>query len=197
MSVIEAAIEYVRVLFAGNAGGHDDSHTMRVYRNALTIAEQEPSCDLEIVSLGALLHDADDYKLFQTENNANARAFLSGQNVASERIEWICRVINSVSFSKNRGRRPDTIEGKIVQDADRLDALGAVGVARTFAFGGEHGRSISSSVSHFHEKLLLLKDEMNTATGRALAQERHAFLLTFLEEYSKETGETASPGVRG
>ena len=187
MSVTEAAIEYVRVLFHGNSGGHDDSHTMRVYRNALRIAESEKGADHEIVTLGALLHDADDHKLFQTENNANARAFLKQQNIPPERIEEIIKVINSVSYSRNRGRRPDTLEGKIVQDADRLDALGAVGVARTFAYGGEHGRSLDSSISHFHEKLLLLKDEMNTETGRKLAEERHAFLLTFLEEYTKET----------
>lgn len=187
MSVIDAAIEYVKVLFRDNAGGHDVSHTMRVYRNALKIAEQEPLCDLEIVSLGALLHDADDHKLFRTENNANARAFLTEQNIAPERIEMICRVINSVSFSKNRGRHPDTLEGKIVQDADRLDALGAVGVARTFAYGGEHGRDLESSVAHFHEKLLLLKDEMNTETGRTLAEKRHEFLVAFLEEYARET----------
>lgn len=186
MSVIDAAIEYVSVLFRDNAGGHDVSHTMRVFHNALKIAETEPGCDLEIVSLGALLHDADDHKLFRTENNANARAFLSGQNVPPERIERICRVINSVSFSQNRGKRPDTLEGKIVQDADRLDALGAVGIARTFAYGGEHGRSLDSSISHFYEKLLLLKDEMNTGTGKVIAEERHVFLLTFLEEYNKE-----------
>lgn len=187
MSVTDAAIEFVRVLFRGNAGGHDDSHTMRVYKNALQIAEAEKDADLEIVTLGALLHDADDHKLFQTENNANARAFLKQQNVPQEKAEQIIKAINSVSFSQNRGRRPETLEGKIVQDADRLDALGAVGVARTFAYGGEHGRSLDSSIAHFHEKLLLLKDEMNTETGRKLAEERHAFLLRFLEEYTKET----------
>ena len=192
MSVTDAAIEYVNVLFRDNAGGHDVSHTMRVYRNALLIAEKESDCDIEIVSLGALLHDADDHKLFRTENNANARSFLTGQNVPPDRIERICRVINSVSFSQNRGKHPDTLEGKIVQDADRLDALGAVGVARTFAYGGEHGRSLDSSISHFHEKLLLLKDEMNTETGKALAEKRHTFLQTFLEEYSKETAGSQS-----
>ena len=92
-----------------------------------------------------------------------------------------------VSFSKNRGKRPDTIEGKIVQDADRLDAIGAIGIARTFAFGGERGRPLDDSIRHFHDKLLLLKDEMNTDSGRKVAESRHAFLVAFLEEYRMET----------
>ena len=88
----------------------------------------------------------------------------------------------------NRRKTPETLEGKIVQDADRLDAMGAVGIARTFAYGGEKGRPLKDSVSHFHEKLLLLNDMMNTEAGRALAEERHAFMLSFLEELEKETG---------
>ena len=92
-----------------------------------------------------------------------------------------------VSFSKNRGKKPDTIEGKIVQDADRLDAIGAIGIARTFAFGGGRGRPLDDSIRHFHDKLLLLKDEMNTDLGRKLADSRHAFLVAFLEEYRLET----------
>ena len=104
-----------------------------------------------------------------------------------KKTEEIIAAINSVSFSQNRGKRPETLEGKIVQDADRLDAIGAVGIARTFAFGGEHGRSLDSSILHFHEKLLLLKDEMNTETARQMAEERHAFMLEFLKRYEKET----------
>lgn len=187
MDVIAAAIEYVEEHFRGNAGGHDASHALRVYRTAMALADTEPDCDRQIAALAALLHDADDHKLFQTADNANARSFLTSMGVESERIERICRAINAVSFSQNRGRRPDTPEGRVVQDADRLDALGAVGIARTFAYGGEHGRTMDSSIEHFHEKLLLLKDEMNTSAGRALAEERHAFLEAFLEEYSKET----------
>ena len=133
------------------------------------------------------LPDADDHKLFRTENNANARSFLESQGVSAEKTEQICRAINSVSFSQNRGKRPDTAEGKIVQDADRLDAIGAVGIARTFAFGGEHGRSLESSIQHFHEKLLLLKDEMNTETARKIAEERHTFMVAFLKEFASET----------
>lgn len=186
-ATIPATIAYIQDLFRGNSGGHDAAHSLRVYRNALRIAEGEPGCDTEIVALAALLHDADDHKLFHTENNANARSFLTARKVAPEKIERICEAINAVSFSQNRGKRPETLEGKIVQDADRLDALGAIGIARTFAYGGEHGRSLDESVAHFHEKLLLLKDELNTEAARKLAEPRHAFLERFLEEYEKES----------
>lgn len=186
-TIINAAIDYIRELFRNNSGGHDAAHSLRVYRNAMRIAESEPGCDRDIVALAALLHDADDHKLFHTENNANARAFLAGQSIGETEIEQICRDINSVSFSRNRGRRPGTLEGKIVQDADRLDALGAIGIARTFAYSGEHGRTLDSSIEHFHEKLLLLKDEMNTETARRMAESRHAFLEQFLKEYEQET----------
>ena len=185
MTTIEAAIAYIEALFQNNSGGHDAAHTMRVYQNALRIAQSEPECDLEIVSLAALLHDADDHKLFRTENNANARAFLNAHG--AEKTERIIEAINAVSFSQNRGKRPGTLEGQIVQDADRLDAIGAVGVARAFAYGGEHGRSLEDTLKHFEDKLLLLKDRMNTPTALALARERHAFLLDYLREYRKET----------
>lgn len=180
------AMAFVTKLFAENAGGHDAGHTIRVWQTAQEIAASEPDCDAELVSLAALLHDADDHKLFQTENNANARHFLEEHAVPAERIEQICEAINAVSFSKNRGKRPRTLEGKIVQDADRLDAIGAVGVARAFAFGGEHGRSMSDTVEHFYDKLLLLKGEMNTEAGKALAEDRHAFLEQFLAQFYKE-----------
>lgn len=186
-NIITAAIAYIQDLFRGNSGGHDADHSMRVYQNALRIAEGEADCDKEIVALAALLHDADDHKLFQTKNNANAHSFLTTQKVAPEKIERICEAINAVSFSQNRGKRPETLEGRIVQDADRLDALGAIGIARTFAYGGEHGRPLDETVAHFHEKLLLLKDELNTEAARKLAEPRHAFLEQFLAEYEKET----------
>lgn len=186
-AIIAAAISYIQDLFRGNSGGHDAEHSLRVYRCALRIAEGEPDCDREVVALAALLHDADDHKLFQTENNANARSFLSARGVSPEETERICRAVNAVSFSQNRGKRPETLEGRIVQDADRLDALGAIGIARTFAYGGEHGRPLEDSIAHFHEKLLLLRDELNTETARRIAAPRHAFLERFLEEYENES----------
>lgn len=183
-----AAMAYIRKLFQEQAGSHDLSHTMRVYRMAMTIADRESDCDREMVALAALLHDADDPKLFDTRDNAHTRAFLRAQGMEERRIEEICRVINGVSFSHNRGRRPETPEGRIVQDADRLDAMGAVGIARTFAYGGEHGRSLQDSARHFYEKLLLLREEMNTETGKALAEDRHRFLRMFIERFEAETG---------
>ena len=184
--LISDAIDFVSDLLENNSGGHDTAHSLRVYKNALEIAGNEPVCDMTVVSLAALLHDVDDHKLFDHKNNENAREFLSNSGVPNEKIEEICSVINSVSFSKNRGKKPETLEGKIVQDADRLDAMGAIGIARTFAFGGEHGRSIEESVLHFHEKLLLLKDEMNTESARKIAESRHAFLEEFLSHYYEE-----------
>ena len=185
--LIAKAMNYISGLFASDHGGHDAAHTLRVYKNALRIAQREPECDLSVVSLGALLHDADDHKLFDTQNNYNTKSFLSQNGVPDEAIDRICEVIDTVSFSKNRGKRPETIEGKIVQDADRLDAIGAVGIARTFAYGGEHGRPLEQSVQHFYDKLLLLRDEMNTEAGRQMAEERHAFLEEFLKHWHSET----------
>ena len=185
--IIENTIYYIEDLFRTNAGGHDAGHTLRVYRNALLIAENEQDCDTLIVALAALLHDADDHKLFFTQDKANARAFLERNQVPQETIDRICQVIDSVSFSRNKGRPPGTLEGKIVQDADRLDAMGAVGIARTFAYGGEHERAMQESVQHFYDKLLRLKGLMNTETGKQMAEKRHAFLEQFLEEYKQET----------
>ena len=113
-NIVEAAREYIAGLFRGNAGGHDAAHTLRVYRSAILIAEKEKSGDPETVALAALLHDADDHKLFHTENNRNARSFLASHGVDAEKTERIIAAVNSVSFSRNRGKRPDTIEGKIV-----------------------------------------------------------------------------------
>ena len=185
--MIDAAKEYIRELFAENADGHGLEHALRVYRSAILIAETEPGADKQIVALGALLHDADDHKLFHTENNANARCFLTEQGVDAETADRICGAINAVSFSQNRGKRPETIEGQLIQDADRLDAIGAVGIARTFAYGGKHGRTPEASIAHFHEKLLLLKDLMNTEQAKALAEERHAFMEAFLRQWDRET----------
>jgi len=184
--LISDAKDYIAKLFEGHSDGHDLEHSMRVFSNAVAIARKEPPCDMEAVALAALLHDADDHKLFDTVNNQNARTFLESNDVDSDKIEFICTIINSVSFSKNRGKTPDSPEGKIVQDADRLDAMGAIGIARTFAYGGKHGRPLDGGIEHFHEKLLLLKDEMNTKTARELAESRHAFLEEFLARFEEE-----------
>ena len=184
--LINDAIDYMTGLLGGNSGGHDAAHSVRVYENALKIAEAEPSCDMTVVALASILHDVDDHKLFDSKDNDNAHKFLDGKGIPNEKIEKIVSVINSVSFSKNRGKKPETLEGKIVQDADRLDALGAIGIARTFAYGGEHGRSIEDSVQHFYDKLLLIKDELNTDAAKALAAKRHEFLEAFIAELNEE-----------
>lgn len=188
-NLIADAEDYVRRLFAANAGGHDAGHTLRVRRNAMLLARETPGCDALVVELAALLHDADDPKLFSTVGNENARAFLEREGVAPETVEAVCAAVNAVSFSKNRDKRPETVEGQLVQDADRLDAMGAVGVARTFAYGGEHGRPMAESIRHFYDKLLKLYDLLNTDAARRLAAPRHAFLEAFLEEYYEETQE--------
>ena len=189
VELIKNAVSFVQNLFRTNAGGHDVDHTLRVYRNTMRIAENEPECDIRIAALAALLHDADDHKLFNTKNNMNARTFLEAQGLPQQMIDRICGVINSVSFKQNNGKAPETPEGKVVQDADRLDAMGAIGVARTFAYGGEHGRSMADSIQHFYDKLLRLKALMNTETGRQMAEQRHAFLEAFLKEYIEEVEE--------
>ena len=188
-SVIDSAVAYIQNLFSGNSDGHDAEHSLRVYRNALRIAASYPEADREIIALSSLLHDADDHKLFHTENNANARRFLTEHHICANEIEQIIEIIESISFSKNRDKKPGTLEGMIVQDADRLDAIGAIGIARTFAFGGRHDRSLQSSVDHFYEKLLLLKDMMHTPAARELAESRHAMMVQFLEALDHETKE--------
>lgn len=121
-------------------------------------------------------------------DKVHARSFMERKDMPLETIEQICKTINSVSFSHNRGKSPETLEGKIVQDADRLDAIGAIGIARAFAFGGKSGRSLSDSIKHFYDKLLLLKDELNTEVAKEIAQKRHEYMADFLEEYYLETG---------
>ncbi len=185
--IISKAVKYIKKLFSGNSDGHDAQHTLRVYRNVQMISASYPESDLFISSLSALLHDVDDHKLFETENNSNARSFLHDNDVPEETVDKICDVINAVSFSKNRGKTPGTLEGEIVQDADRLDAIGAIGIARTFAYGGKAGRSLDDSIQHFYDKLLLLKDEMNTEAGREIAETRHEYMKRFLDEYYAET----------
>jgi uncharacterized protein len=185
-NIISNAIKYIQKVFDNNSDGHDTDHSLRVYHNALSISSKYQEADLFVISLAAILHDVDDHKLFNTKNNQNARTFLEGQDIQVETIEWIVDIINGVSFSHNKDKVPETLEGKIVQDADRLDAIGAIGIARTFAYGGKHDRSLEDSLKHFDDKLLLLKDLMNTEVAADIASERHAFMEAFLNEYRKE-----------
>lgn len=192
--MISKAIEFAKKVFAGDGSGHDFDHTMRVYRMAVRIAQEE-GAQQEIVALAALLHDVDDKKLSPEtcENKDRAVGFLRENGVDEAVIDRIVRIISEISFSAGNGV-PSTLEGKCVQDADRLDAIGAIGIGRAFAFGGSRGRRMhdpegddkSSTIQHFYDKLLLLKDRMNTATGRRLADRRDAFLRVFLEEFYAE-----------
>ena len=192
--MIEKAIAYAKEIFFKDASGHDFDHTMRVYRMAIRIAEEEKA-DLEIVALAALLHDVDDRKLSPEtcRNKDRAVAFLRENGFDGDRISMIVQIISEISFSSGAGE-PSTLEGCCVQDADRLDALGAIGIARTFAFGGSRGRrihdpegmDITTSTQHFYDKLLLLKDLMTTGTGKEMALHRDAYLRAFLEEFYAE-----------
>lgn len=192
--MIERAMDYARQVFAGDSSGHDFDHTLRVFRMATTIAKEE-NADLEIVQLAALLHDVDDRKLSpQTyENKDNAVVFLLENGVDRDKISTIVEIISQISFSAGNGA-PSTLEGMCVQDADRLDAMGAIGIGRAFAFGGSRGRRMhdpagndkTSTIQHFYDKLLLLKDRMNTVTGKRLAADRDVYMRTFLEQFYAE-----------
>ena len=197
-------ISYKKVVHEN--GGQNES--MRVYRLAIQIAEQE-NADMLIVQLAALLHDVDDVKLsLEThETKRNAVRFMKNSGVDDKVIASVCKIIDEVSFAGIDSVVPSTIEGKCVQDADRLDAMGAIGIARTFAYGGSKGRRIhdpdikpmtnmnkadynqnhnSTSINHFYEKLLLLKDMMNTGTAKKMAMHRQAVTEDFLEEFMAE-----------
>ena len=206
--VIENAIEYVKQIFADDCSGHDYHHTMRVYRLAMQIAEQE-NADMLIVQLAALLHDVDDVKLSPETHDTkkNAVRFMKNSGVDDKVIASVCKIIDEVSFAGTDLVVPSTLEGKCVQDADRLDAIGAIGIARTFAYGGSKGRRIhdpdikpmtnmnkadynqnhnSTSINHFYEKLLLLKDMMNTETAKKMAMHRQAVMKEYLVEFMAE-----------
>ena len=204
----ESVIKFVKGIFAYDCSGHDYHHTMRVYRLAMQIAEQE-NADMLIVQLAALLHDVDDVKLSPETHEAkkNAVGFMKNNGVDDKVIASVCKIIDEVSFAGIDSVVPSTIEGKCVQDADRLDAMGAIGIARTFAYDGSKGRRIhdpdikpmtnrnkadynqnhnSTSINHFYEKLLLLKDMMNTETAKKMAMHRQTVMEDFLEEFMAE-----------
>lgn len=205
--LIDDAIAYVKDIFAHDYSGHDFFHTLRVYKMAGTIAKQEKA-DLLTVQLAALLHDVDDRKLSPETHADKGRAveFLRSHGVSSEDIGNICDLIEAVSFAGTDSVVPESIEGKCVQDADRLDAIGAVGIARAFAYGGSHHRAIhdpdipfrehmtrqeyensqSTSINHFYEKLFLLRDQMNTETAKRIARKRDAYMRAYVEEFLAE-----------
>lgn len=205
--MIEAAKRYIEDIFARDFSGHDAFHTLRVLNLAERIAAKE-GADMEIVQLAALLHDVDDRKLSPEthETQGNARAFLLRQGMEAEKIEKICHIIAQISFKGSDTVAPDTLEGQCVQDADRLDAIGAIGIARTFAFGGSRQRKMydpaeppvenmdaaayakneGHTINHFYEKLLLLKDMMNTDSAKEIAAARHAYMEEFLREFYAE-----------
>ncbi len=208
-ALIHKTINFVKQQLENAEGGHDWFHIQRVYNNALKIAETE-ECDLLVVQLGALLHDIADSKFHNGDETVGpkvARAFLEQENVDEATIAHVINIIENISCKGgNFEQKFNSVELEIVQDADRLDAIGAIGIARTFNYGGfknralynpdiepkmnmtkeEYKKSDNPTINHFYEKLLLLKDRMNTKTGKALAQGRHDYMVNFLAQFYAE-----------
>ncbi|WP_408074737.1 HD domain-containing protein [Flavobacterium rhizophilum] len=208
-NLIEKTKAFVKQQLQGAEGGHDWFHIERVYNNALLIAKGE-ECNLTVVQLGALLHDIADSKFHdgdETVGPETARRFLQQENISETIIDQVVEIIENISFKGgNFDKKFSSVELDIVQDADRLDALGAIGIARTFNYGGfknralydpaiqpnlnmtkeEYKASTAPTVNHFYEKLLLLKDRMNTLTGKQLAVERHSYMEDFLSQFYAE-----------
>ncbi|GAA4268657.1 HD domain-containing protein [Hyunsoonleella aestuarii] len=208
--IIEKTISFVKETLADAEGGHDWFHIERVYKNALLIAKDE-QVDVFIVSLSALLHDIADSKFHNGDDSVGpklAREFLFNLNIESAVIEHVIKIIENMSFNKSLENTSLFVseELKVVQDADRLDAIGAIGIARCFNYGGfknrvlynpeikpnlnmtkgEYKASAAPTINHFYEKLLLLKDKMNTKTGGEMAKQRHDYMLAFLEQFYRE-----------
>jgi len=208
-NIIQKTTDFVKISLSDAEGGHDWWHIYRVWKTAKHIAQFE-DVDLFVVELGALLHDIADSKFHDGDEEIGplkAREFLLSQQVNLEIIAHVENIITNISFKGGKlPQRFKSPELDVIQDADRLDALGAVGIARTFNYGGHKGRSIynpgikpnlnltkeeyknstAPTLNHFYEKLLLLKDRMNTETGKQMAEERHAFMLDFLDQFYKE-----------
>lgn len=207
--IIQNTIAFVKEELENAEGGHDWFHIERVYKNAISISKDE-NVDKTVVALGALLHDIADYKFFsgdETIGPKKARDFLRAQNLSENKIGHVVDIVENVSFKGgNTEQRFHSKELEVVQDADRLDAMGAIGIARTFNYGGFKGRKLydpdiepnlnmtpdeykvsdAPTINHFYEKLLLLKDRMNTETGRKIAENRHLFMETFLQHFYAE-----------
>lgn len=207
--IIKNTISFVKETLEGAEGGHDFFHIERVYRNALLISQEE-EVDRFVVALGALLHDIADSKFYngdETVGPKKAQAFLSKEGVDENVILHVENIIKNISFKGgNFHQEFSSPELGVIQDADRLDAIGAIGIARCFNYGGfknralydpeikpnlnmskeEYKKSTAPTINHFYEKLLLLKNKMNTETGRRLAQDRDDFMKQFLEQFYKE-----------
>lgn len=209
---VEQTIDFVKEILQGAEGGHDWFHIQRVFRNTLLIAKDE-DVDILVVSLAALLHDIADAKFNDGDESIGpkmAATFLNQLKIKKKTTKHVVKIIENISFKnslkKRRGRPFRSKEFQVVQDADRLDAMGAIGIARAFNYGGFNNRklydpeiapnlkitkeqykmSTAPTINHFYEKLLLLKDQMNTKTGKRLAEERHRFMLSFLQQFYKE-----------
>jgi len=196
--LIDNTVQFVKETLADAEGGHDWWHVYRVWKMSIALAKNE-KVNFEIVELGALLHDIADAKFYdgdETIGPKKARAFLESQNVLEETVAHVENIIKHISFRHGNTKAKFTSrELDIVQDADRLDAMGAIGIARTFNYGGFRNREIynpdsnaskSTSINHFNEKLLRLKDSMNTDKGRLIAERRHAFMENYLKEFFSE-----------
>ncbi|RUA07383.1 MAG: phosphohydrolase [Flavobacteriia bacterium] len=210
--IIERTVDFVKSALKDAEGGHDWFHIERVWKNAKHIAQEE-DVDLFIVELGALLHDIADAKFYEGNENIGpekARGFLKNIGVEKPVIDHIENIIRNISYKssldKEKKHRFTSKEMQVIQDADRLDAIGAIGIARTFNYGGFKNREIynpeikpetnltketykkstAPTINHFYEKLLLLKDQMNTKTGKKIAENRHRYMEDFLDQFYKE-----------
>jgi uncharacterized protein len=208
-SLIDKTKNFVQEKLQNAEGGHDWFHIERVFKNALLIAKDIP-CNLEVVQLAALLHDIADSKFHNGDETIGpgiARLFLESEDVSEDTVQHVVNIIENISYKGgNFEKKFTSLELDIVQDADRLDAIGAIGVARAFNYGGFKNRALynpdiapvstmtkeqyknnnAPTINHFYEKLLLLKDKMNTARGKELAEERHRFMELFLAQFYAE-----------
>ncbi|MBP2833146.1 HD domain-containing protein [Aquimarina sp. U1-2] len=208
-AIVDKTIAFVRDTLHGAEGGHDWFHTQRVLKNAILIAKDE-QVDPLVIALGALLHDIADSKFHDGDETIGprlAREFLEQFDIEKECIDHVILIISHISFKGgNEQQQFRSKELDVIQDADRLDAIGAIGIARCFNYGGFKNRAIydpdispnlnmtkeayknstAPTINHFYEKLLLLKDRMNTKTGKKIAQQRHEFMKTFLDQFYKE-----------